>query len=125
MPVNFGTVTGAFNIDHCGLSSLEGCPNTVGASFVCRRNNITSLQGGPLVVKGNYNCSDNNLKSLEGSPTNIGGNFILDWNSELPMLRLLMYNQYQIVIKRGMESPGDLLKQYDMVAVYISNIIAC
>ncbi len=125
LPVNFDTVTGAFNLDHCGLSSLEGCPNSVGASFACRRNNITSLQGGPAIVKGHYICSDNYLRSLGGCPAEVGGDFVIQWHHELPLLRLLMYRQDQIVLKPRDGSPQYMLEQYGGVGVSRANILAC
>jgi len=39
--------SGSFDIDDCGLLSLEGCPRYVQGYFSCQQNEITSLAGFP------------------------------------------------------------------------------
>ncbi len=82
LPIKFGTVTGNFScgsgndIDYKNeLTSLEGCPHTVGGDFRCPMNNLTSLEGGPTEVGGNYYCYKNKLSSLKGAPSSVYGIF--------------------------------------------------
>ena len=75
LPVRFGIVKGYFWCSNNKLTSLEGCPKTVGRNFYCSNNNLTSLEGCPKTVGGNFYCSNNNLTSLEGSPETVGGSF--------------------------------------------------
>jgi hypothetical protein len=39
--------SGSFDIDDCGLITLEGCPRYVQGYFSCQMNEITSLEGFP------------------------------------------------------------------------------
>ena len=57
------------------LTSLSGCPVSVGGDFICIHNELTSLVYGPTSVFGNFDSRDNQLVSLEGSATNVGGYF--------------------------------------------------
>ena len=70
-------VRGAFNCSNNNLTSLEGCPHTVG-HFDCQGNNLTSLEGAPHTVGGYFSCEENPLKSLKGIPKYIGANFYID-----------------------------------------------
>ena len=72
LPLKFGKVTGLFTCSDNKLTSLEGCPDTVGGSFNCSDNKLTSLEGCPDTVGGWFNCSDNKLTSLEGCASSIG-----------------------------------------------------
>lgn len=71
----FDEVGGTFNCCECGLTSLEGCPQTVGGKFLCSFNKLTSLKGCPQIVPDELHCTDNQLTSLEGGPKTVGGNF--------------------------------------------------
>lgn len=73
--LRFGRVTGTFRVPHNRLTSLAGCPHTVGKNFECEGNEITSLEGGPQQVGDYYDCSANRLKSLQGAPVKAGGHF--------------------------------------------------
>ena len=70
-------VRGAFNCSNNNLTSLEGCPHTVG-NFICQGNKITSLKGAPHTVRGGMSIGDcNDLISLEGIPKTVGVNFFI------------------------------------------------
>ena len=47
-------VIGWVGCQNNNLTSLEGCPKTVGGSFFCNYNNLTSLEGIPKTIKGNF-----------------------------------------------------------------------
>jgi hypothetical protein len=75
LPVRFGAVDDYFVV-HSGLSTLEGCPHTVGGLFNCGENRIASLKGGPKSVGGQYVCSNNpELTSLQGAPDTVNDTF--------------------------------------------------
>lgn len=67
--------TGGFSCSSNRLTSLEGCPSSVGSSFTCSDNELTSLKGGPSSVGGSFSCSANYLTSLEGAPSSVGQYF--------------------------------------------------
>ena len=70
---------GDFWCDGNNLTSLEGCPTIVGGDFYCYNNNLTTLEGCPKSVYS-FDCENNNLTSLEGCPTKISGYFSCDEN---------------------------------------------
>jgi hypothetical protein len=59
LPLKFGKVTGWFDCSHNQLTSLEGCPTSVGGNFWCTNNQLTSLKGGPTIVNGHFGCGGN------------------------------------------------------------------
>lgn len=73
--INFGEVTGDFNIALNNLTSLEGCPRKVGGSFIASENSIRDLQRGPTEVGWSYLVGSNELVSLVGCPKKVPGNF--------------------------------------------------
>jgi hypothetical protein len=96
LPVQFNSIYGSFNIQHCGLKTLNGAPREVTGSyiiagnkltslegvpkeipkyFMCEHNLLTSLEGGPRVVGESYACSFNKLVDLKGGPREVSGNF--------------------------------------------------
>ena len=89
IPVQWGKIEGHFECSHCYIESLQGSPTTVGGDFFCHANQLASLQGAPSRVGGDFNCKNNPLKSLQGLPEYIGGMIFLDYDPELPLLRLL------------------------------------
>jgi hypothetical protein len=74
IPLKFGNVAGNFDCDKNQLTSLEGCPHTVGGIFDCSRNKLVNLDGCPKEVGGDFRCEDNQLTSFEGTKS-IGGYF--------------------------------------------------
>lgn len=75
LPLNFRRVSGKFICFETGLTSLEGCPISVGDSFFCSFNQLTSLIGCPHTFNGHFNCRSNKLTDLEGCPEFINGDF--------------------------------------------------
>ena len=74
--IQFGKVYGDFNMTHCGVKTLRGCPHYC-RIFNCRFcNGITNLIGAPERVSYGFNCGYcKNLVSLEGVPDTINGDF--------------------------------------------------
>lgn len=75
LPLRFGKVSGDFECFDNRLTSLEGCPTSVGGDFWCAHNELTSLEGCPISVGGSFYCDNNKLISLEFSPTKVDGCF--------------------------------------------------
>jgi hypothetical protein len=75
LPVSFGIVTGNFYCSDNKLTSLEGCPDSVGGHFDCVNNKLTKLEGCPSNISGDFFCYNNQLTSLEGAPNRVGGHF--------------------------------------------------
>jgi len=73
IPLKFRNVRGYFYCNYNQLTSLEGCPQSVGGAFSCSGNQLTSLEGCPQSVGGDFLCYENQLTSLEGCPQNVGG----------------------------------------------------
>ena len=99
IPFQFGKVTGDFYIDYANLTTLVGCPKTVGGDFNCSDNELTSLVGGPKTVGGSYRCYDNPITSLDGLPDTVGKFFIINWNETIPLLKLVKFNYVDIFNK--------------------------
>ena len=57
--IKFGKVSGSFKCTRNLITSLEGCPHTVGEDFECSVNKITSLEGGPKTVGGTFSPFSN------------------------------------------------------------------
>lgn len=79
--INFDKVSGSFTIDDCGMTTLRGCPTTVGKDFNCARNPITSISDGPKRVEGNYALYDVSVNfSAEdiSSVCSVGGTIFTD-----------------------------------------------
>jgi hypothetical protein len=67
IPIQFGIVTGGFDCSGQALTSLAGCPHTVGYSFSCSANRaLTSLHGAPSTIGGNLYCHATKIISLHG-----------------------------------------------------------
>jgi hypothetical protein len=48
-----------FDVDDCGLVSLEGCPIHVNGYFSCQLNELETLEGSPKEVETHYYCIGN------------------------------------------------------------------
>ena len=60
IPVQFGHVAGYFDCSSNKLTSLKGCPHTVGKYFACNDNTqLTSLQYCPLKTGSDFICEEN------------------------------------------------------------------
>jgi hypothetical protein len=75
IPIQFGTVTGAFDSQASGITSLKGVPQLVGQMFTCSDTKIISLMGAPQHVGGEFYCHDTKITSLAGCPKHVGGLF--------------------------------------------------
>ena len=73
--IKFNKVDKSFYCSNNQLTSLEGCPTSVGRNFFCYDNQLTNLEGCPTSIGGNFSCSHNQLTSLEGCPTSVSGYF--------------------------------------------------
>jgi hypothetical protein len=71
LPLKFRKVTIYFDCSYNQLTSLEGCPESVGGSFLCDVNRLKSLEGCPKSVGGSFLCEYNQLASLEGCPESV------------------------------------------------------
>jgi hypothetical protein len=57
--IQFGVIHGDFDISHCNLTTLRGCPERVFGNFSCSGNDLTSLKYSPQEVKYTYDCRNN------------------------------------------------------------------
>ena len=57
--------SGSFDIDDCGIVSLEGCPKEVKGYFSCQMNKITDLKGFPKEVRECVYCFGNKAEFTE------------------------------------------------------------
>lgn len=101
LPIQFGVVSGSFDISKNLLPTLKGSPHKVGLSFVCRNNQLNSLKYAPQevmydffcdnnqltqldflppIINGTFNCAKNNLTSLIGGPQIVKGDYICNDN---------------------------------------------
>ena len=79
LPVNFGKVSGHFDIEGCKqLETLEGSPREVGFYFDCQGCvSLHSLKGAPQQVNSSFGCSYcTGLQTLEGAPRHVGDSFV-------------------------------------------------
>ena len=65
-----------FYCDHNQLTSLEGCPETVGKGFSCSYNKLISLEGCPVFIGGNFWCGNNKDKLKLPDFVELKGEFI-------------------------------------------------
>jgi hypothetical protein len=61
----------------------------VGGGFWCANNQLMSLVGAPDRVGSSLQINGNPLKSLDGMPVELKGQIWLDYDRDLPLLRLL------------------------------------
>jgi hypothetical protein len=57
--IQFNKINKYFNCNDNKLTSLRGCPTSVGASFHCSYNQLISLKGCPKKVGLYFYCTDN------------------------------------------------------------------
>lgn len=102
LPIKFDKVK-EFRVQHCKLTTLEGCPREV-ENFYCTNNNLTSLKFGPKKCH-TYSVSNNNITSLEHSPNEVV-NFFID-NNELTNFEGINFNRC-VVLFVGKNKINDL-----------------
>lgn len=81
LPIQFDYAMGHFDISDCGLTTLQGCPETVEGDFLCTNNDLRDLKMGPQKVNGNYDVRECNLSSLTGAPVRLKKNFLCSKNN--------------------------------------------
>lgn len=96
-------VTGNFNIQYSGVTSLRGCPSNIGGSFYAAKCKFKTLEFFPTSIgdsvdlsegelesldelnikeiDGDFDIGKNNIKSLKGCPQRINGDFDCQWNN--------------------------------------------
>ena len=95
LSIQFGTVSGSFNISSSVIKTLKGCPTYVGGTFsIMDCKNLTSLKYGPKHVEGNYYCTNTNIKELRWLP-DYAGTFVFEWDKNLNLLPLLRCGNYK------------------------------
>lgn len=109
LPVKFEYIMGDFDISHCDLITLDGCPLTVDGNFNCSYNRLIDLKSGPWEVGGNYDASLNNLNNLVGSPLIIRGDFIVSFNS----------------LKSLINGPMEVIGSYYVDNCLLNNLTGC
>jgi hypothetical protein len=146
LPVQFGTVAGNFSCSESILETLTGAPHSVYKDFACGKNRLTSLEGGPRSVGGAYYASNNQLtslvgaathvgrslqintnplKSLDGMPVEVKGRIWLDYDRDLPLLRLLEFEDMlsyapdpvRVILDKykGEDKPGALKAAVELI----------
>jgi hypothetical protein len=89
LPVKFRHVSGEFDCFNSGLTTLIGSPDVVEGNFICSHNQLTSLEGAPQSIGAYFNCRGNVLTSLDGLSESFKGKIFLNYDPDLPILRLL------------------------------------
>jgi len=107
LPLKFGKVSGNFNCSQNQLTSLEGCPRSVGGYFDCSQNKLTTLEFCPQSVGRHFDCSTNNLKDLYGFPEFLDYASYFYANPVYEILLLFNTNRLGKVI--------DLLNEYGVI----------
>ena len=101
LPLKFKYVSGSFNCDGLGLTTLKGSPER-SFSFSCARNHLTSLRYGPKYTYS-YNFNTNNILTLEHIPTSVS---VID----------SQYNPIEYIYKTfNTPSKIELFNDYDIV----------
>lgn len=78
-----------FRVEHNNLTSLNGSPKIVEATYDCSSNPITSFIGGPREIRRHLMANDlPKLTSLDGLPYRVRGNVYLSKND---MMRIFPY----------------------------------
>lgn len=101
LPLQFNKVTGWFDCNRSGLTTLEGAPSYVGKSFSCYDNEITNLKGGPKYVGGRFDCTSNPLTTLAYFPEVVKG-WVLCFNTNTSKPNMLpkVYNKLRLGLKK-------------------------
>jgi hypothetical protein len=124
-------VSGYFSCHSNELTSLQGCPEKINGNFVCGTNRLKNLIGGPTEVNGYFDCSENPLESLEGVPTKLTFGIYSPWMKNLPLLRLLQFNEVDLTVavkmikKTDTEFPLAIIKRHLGKGNLRSRILAC
>jgi hypothetical protein len=100
LPVKFRKVTGNFIMEGCAITTLQGCPDEVGAKFeVNNCNRIANIVGCPKIVINDFKCTRaSNLQSLHGFNSTVGGNASFSFDAKLQDLL-----GYAATVKGGLD----------------------
>lgn len=99
LPVQFGTITGSFDIGASSLKSLKGAPRYVGEHCLVDGSTISSIEGIPEYIGGDLSAFKTEIKSISGIDKlvkHIGGTVYLD-ESTTHILGLLRIDGVQNV----------------------------
>jgi len=107
LPLKFGKVSGNFNCSGNNLTTLEGCPQSVGIYFCYDHNKLISLEGCPKSIGGDLFLTNNNLKDLYGFPEFFNGYVYYANNPVSEILDLFKVNKIGKVI--------DFLNEYGVI----------
>ena len=138
MPVHFDVVSGNFQMDRCGLKTLQGFPRRVAGHVSIARTKVSSLWGGPELVGGSFWAYGCLLKNLVGAPRQVLQQFVvynndlnsydhipqgcsnvtLPYNPTLGVLRLLQYPKVEFVAQFGSGAMRQALLLTDIVNKY-------
>jgi hypothetical protein len=110
IPVRFLKVSGNFLCNDNLLTSLYGCPRTVGMSFDCGQNMLTSLKDCPRVVNRMFRCENNQLESLGDGFGRIGGDFVC-WGNNVKFTRGDVLGAFKVAGDVYVESNYYLVKE--------------
>jgi hypothetical protein len=111
IPINFKNVVGGFYCNSNQLTTLNGCPITVGGIFDCSDNLLETLEGCPITVGADFYASSNNIWSIEHCPTEVGGGIYLHGAqlednlmnlSEDELIIFVKYQQYYDIWSNGL-----------------------
>jgi hypothetical protein len=126
LPVKFRRVGGNFVCSRNSLTSLQGSPSSVGGDFLCTHNNLTSLQGMAQTIDLVFRCSNNPLESLDGLSESFRGRIYLDYNSDMPILKLLRCEAIYFSLLDPIHGlVEDILNKYCGDKFSRSNILKC
>lgn len=95
LPLKFRNVSGHFDCSYNFLTSLEGCPQSVG-DFYCENNGLTSLYGCPQIILGDFDCQDNEIIDFKGFPEFYEGEFYFSGNPVQEILKLFHFHEKSI-----------------------------
>ena len=97
IPIQFGIVSGNFDVSQNQLTSLKGSPHTVGGSFYCTGNFLTSLKYAPKKVEFEFVCEGaitiEDLEEIE-----IGGAFLHKTYKPEQMIEQLINEYHSVTI---------------------------
>lgn len=101
LPLKFNKVTGWFECNRNGLTTLEGAPQYVGKSFSIYDNDVTTFKGGPKYVGGRFDCAMNPLTTLAYFPEVVKG-WVICFNTGTSKPNMLpkVYNKLRLGMKK-------------------------
>lgn len=103
MVLAFFNISGKFYCSDNNLTSLKGCPNSIGGDFSCSYNNLTSLKGSPSYIGGDFHCSNNNLTKFAKVIVNkckcdFSGNKFEEEPSDKELIKFLLSKKWSFVL---------------------------